>query len=148
MKRLFQLILIIFLTTTSTTSYAFFSKIKALQGIGVFFKTKVFKLGAATEGARVVDNVTMEALNFRKIDKKLINKFSNQKEKPLMGVLRYLGSHLKSFNLSENDLIGFTPNSEYEFIIDNEKLYRVPINSIAIKYERKGTEVEYNPSWV
>lgn len=75
-------------------------------------------------------------------------KLSNQKEKPLIGVLRYLGSHLKSFNLSENDLIGFTPNSEYEFIIDNEKLYRVPINSIAIKYERKGTEVEYNPSWV
>ena len=75
-------------------------------------------------------------------------KFSDQKEKPLIGVLKYLGSHLRSFNLSENDLIGFTPNSEYEFIIDNEKLYRVPINSIAIKYERKGTEVEYNPSWV
>ena len=58
-------------------------------------------------------------------------KFSDQKEKPLIGVL-----------------IGFTPNSEYEFVIDNEKLYRVPINSIAIKYDRKGTEVEYNPSWL
>jgi hypothetical protein len=75
-------------------------------------------------------------------------KFSDQKEKPLTGILKYLGSHLRSFNLSEDDLIGFTPNSEYEFVIDNEKLYRVPINSIAIKYERKGTEVEYNPSWV
>ena len=88
MKRLFQLILIIFLTTTSTTSYAFFSKIKALQGIGVFFKTKVFKLGAATEGARVVDNVAMEALNFRKIDKKLINKFSNQKETEILKAIK------------------------------------------------------------
>ncbi len=88
MKRLFQLILIIFLTTTSTTSYAFFGKIKALQGIGVFFKTKVFKLGAATEGARVVDNVAMEALNFRKIDKKLINKFSNQKETEILKAIK------------------------------------------------------------
>ena len=79
-KRLFQLILIILLTTTSTSSYAFFAKFKALQGIGVFFKTKVFKLGAATEGARVIDNVATEALNLRKIDKKLINKLSNQKE--------------------------------------------------------------------
>lgn len=74
--------------------------------------------------------------------------FSDQKEKPLTGVLKYLGSHLRSFNLSEDDLVGFTPNSEYEFVIENEKLYRVPINSIAIKYDRKGTEVEYNPSWV
>ena len=80
MKKLFQLVLILFLTTTSTTSYAFIGKIKALQGIGLFFKTKVFKLGAATEGARVIDNVATEALNFRKIDKKLINKLSNQKE--------------------------------------------------------------------
>lgn len=75
-------------------------------------------------------------------------KLSDQKEKPLIGVLKYLGSHLRSFNLSEDNLVGFTPNSEYEFVIDNEKLYRVPINSIAIKYDRKGTEVEYNPSWL
>lgn len=80
MKKLFQLILIILLTTTSTTSYAFIGKIKALQGIGIFFKTKVFKLGAATEGARVMDNVATEALSLRKIDKKLINKLSDQKE--------------------------------------------------------------------
>ena len=51
-------------------------------------------------------------------------------------------------SIQNNDLIGFTPNSEYEFVIDNEKLYRVPLNSISIKYERKGTEVEYNTSWV
>ena len=86
MKRLFQLVLIIFLTTTSTTCYA--SKIKALHGIGVFFKTKVFKLGAATEGAKVIDNVATEALNFRKIDKKLINKLSNQKEVEILQAVK------------------------------------------------------------
>lgn len=73
---------------------------------------------------------------------------SEDKNEPLTGVLRYLGSDLRSFGLEDNDLIGFTPNSEYEFVINNELLYRVPLNSISIKYERKGTEVEYNPSWV
>ena len=73
---------------------------------------------------------------------------SSDKERPLTGVLKHLGSDLRALNLKDNDIIGFTPNSEYEFVIDGEKLYRVPLNSIAIKYERKGTEVEYNPSWL
>ena len=79
---------------------------------------------------------------------KSTNNLTEDKEEPLTGVLKHLGSDLKSFGLQDNDLIGFTPNSEYEFVIDNEKLYRVPLNSISIKYERKGTEVEYNTSWV
>ena len=73
---------------------------------------------------------------------------SEAKEKPLTGVLKYLGSDLKNFNLNNEDIVGFTPNSEYEFLIDGERLYRIPINSISIKYERAGTEVEYNPSWL
>lgn len=77
-----------------------------------------------------------------------LNNLTVDKEEPLTGVLKHIGDDLRSFGLNDNDLIGFTPNSEYEFIIDNEKLYRVPINSISIKYERKGSEVEYNPSWV
>jgi|TARA_B100000085_G_C18526341_1_gene506006 hypothetical protein len=76
------------------------------------------------------------------------NLLSDQKEKPLTGVLKHLGSDLRSFNLKVNDLVGFTPNSEYEFVIDNNRMYRVPLNSISIKYDRKGTEVEYNPSWL
>ena len=88
MKRLFQIVLIIFLTISSTTSYAIVGQIKALHGIGVFFKTKVFKLGAATEGARVMDNVATETLNFRKIDKKLISKLSNQKEVEILQAVK------------------------------------------------------------
>ena len=81
MNRYFQLLLIILVIAFSATeSYAFIGKIKALQGIGVFFKTKIFKLGAVTEGARVIDNVATEALNLRKIDKSLITKLSKQKE--------------------------------------------------------------------
>ena len=74
--------------------------------------------------------------------------FLTTKEKEHIGVLKHLGANLRSFNLTDNDIVGFTPNSEYEFVIDNERLYRVPLNSIAIKYERQGTEAEYNPSWV
>lgn len=77
-----------------------------------------------------------------------LNKLNIDKEEPLTGVLKHLGSDLRDFNLSDNDLIGFTPNSEYEFVIEDERLYRVPLNSISIKYERKGTEVEYSTSWV
>ena len=77
-----------------------------------------------------------------------LNKLKSEKYEPLIGVLKHSGADLKAFNLSNNDLVGFTPNSEYEFVIDNELLYRVPLNSISIKYERKGTEIEYNPSWL
>ena len=76
------------------------------------------------------------------------NKLSEDKERPLTGVLKHLGSDLRDLNLKDEDIVGFTPNSEYEFLIEGERLYRVPINSISIKYERTGTEVEYNPSWV
>lgn len=77
-----------------------------------------------------------------------LNDLTENKEEPLTGVLKHIGSDLRDFGLDNNDLIGFTPNSEYEFVVDNERLYRVPINSISIKYERKGSEVEYNTSWV
>ena len=69
------------------------------------------------------------------------------KERLGVGVLKYGNSSLEGFKIQEGDLIGFTPNSEYEFIIDNDRLYRMRTNDITIKYEYKGDEVEYNPSW-
>ena len=74
--------------------------------------------------------------------------FSVEPEQQLTGVLKYIDLEQKKQGLKVNDLIGFTPNSEYEFIINNERLYRVPTNSICIKYEYQGDEEEYNPSWV
>jgi len=67
------------------------------------------------------------------------------KEVPLRGIIKYVDKELK--NIHKEDLVGFTPSSEYEFVIDGERLYRVPTNSISIKYERQGNEKEYNPSW-
>jgi len=69
-------------------------------------------------------------------------KFSVDKEKPLTGIVKYSDG-----TVNEGDLVGFRPNSEYEFIIDGEKLYRVLSNFITIKYEYQGDEKEYNPSW-
>jgi hypothetical protein len=63
-------------------------------------------------------------------------------EKPLVGVVKQTDG---SFNIG--DLVGFVPNSEYEFIIDNKRLYRVMTQFITIKYEYQGNEEEYNPSW-
>ena len=74
------------------------------------------------------------------------NKFSNEKEQPLVGVMKYKDNNLS--NISNGDLVGFTPDSEYEFIIDDERLYRVLTKEITIKYEYKGQEEEYNPSWL
>ena len=41
----------------------------------------------------------------------------------------------------------FTPYSEFEFIIEGERLYCMKSNDIAITHEYEGNEEEYNPSW-
>ena len=69
-----------------------------------------------------------------------------EKEIPLRGIIKYVDKELK--DIQKEDLVGFTPMSEYEFIVDGERMYRVLTNSISIKYERQGTETEYNPSWL
>jgi hypothetical protein len=63
-------------------------------------------------------------------------------EKPLQGIVKYSDG-----TVGVDDLVGFKPNSEYEFIVDGERLYRVLSNFITIKYEYQGDEEEYNPSW-
>jgi hypothetical protein len=64
------------------------------------------------------------------------------KETPLVGIVKYTDG-----TVNKGDLIGFKPGSEYEFVIDGQKLYRVLSNLITIKYEYQGDEEEYNPSW-
>ena len=70
-----------------------------------------------------------------------------EKERPRVGILKYGNSSLDAFKVNEGSLVGFSPSSEYEFIIENDRLYRMRTNDITIKYEYKGDEVEYNPSW-
>jgi len=69
------------------------------------------------------------------------------KTKSLVGILRYGNSVLNKLKIAPGDLVGYTPNSEWEFIIDNELLYCMKSNDIVIKYEHQGNEIKYNPSW-
>jgi hypothetical protein len=73
---------------------------------------------------------------------KSTDKFSIEKEKPLVGIVKYTDGFL-----NVGDLVGFKPNAEYEFVIDGERMYRVMSSFITIKYEYQGDEEEYNPSW-
>ena len=73
---------------------------------------------------------------------KAIDQFNIESEKPLQGIVKYSDG-----TVNVNDLVGFRPKSEYEFIVDGERLYRVLSNFITIKYEYQGNEEEYNPSW-
>ena len=73
---------------------------------------------------------------------KSTDKFSQDVERPLVGIVKYSDG-----SRSMGDLVGFTPSSEYEFVVDGERLYRVYSKFITIKYEYQGDEEEYNPSW-
>ena len=69
-------------------------------------------------------------------------KYDSELEKPLVGKVA-----MNSCNFKKGDIVGFSPGDEYEFIIDNNKMYRVIEKFITIKYESKRNEETYNPSW-
>jgi hypothetical protein len=69
------------------------------------------------------------------------------KEQRLIGILKYGNDSLKALEINPGDLVGYTPFGEYEFIIDNQRLYCMKSNDIVIKYGYKGDEEEYSPSW-
>ena len=73
--------------------------------------------------------------------------FSMDKERKNIGVLKIGNKSLESLGISEGDLVGFRPNREFEFIVDDQRLYCMESNDILLKYEYKGDEEEYNPSW-
>ena len=75
------------------------------------------------------------------------NNFDTDIEEPLVGIVKYVDEHLIKNGINKGDLVGFSPDDEYEFIVDGEKMYRVMSQFITIKYEYKGNEEEYNPSW-
>jgi len=85
-----------------------------------------------------------EGFNFIKPIKET-KMFSVNFEKPNIGIIYSVDPLLKQ--IYPRDLVGFKPGAEYEFFISGHRVYRVPTNSITIKYEYQGDEEEYNPSW-
>ena len=73
--------------------------------------------------------------------------FKDQKLKKNIGILKYSNSSLEVLEITEGDVVGFKPNREFEFVIDKQLLYCMESNDIVIKYEHKGNEIKYNPSW-
>ena len=56
-----------------------------------------------------------------------------ESEEPLWGIVKYGNPQLENLNVHVGDKISFQPNSEYEFEIDGEKLYRMYTNNITLK---------------
>jgi hypothetical protein len=75
------------------------------------------------------------------------NLLENRKEQPNVGIMKYSNSSLEAVGITPGTLITFTPNSEFEFIIDGERLYCMKSNDIALTHEYQGNEEENNPSW-
>ena len=73
--------------------------------------------------------------------------FSTFKEQELIGILKYGNSSLEAKGINPGALITFTPNSEFEFIVEGERLYCMKSNDIALTHEHQEDKVKYNPSW-
>ena len=78
---------------------------------------------------------------------KNIDHLKLDKERKLIGILKYGNDSLKELEINPGDLVGYTPFGEFEFIIEGQRLYCMKSNDIVIKYEYKGNEEEYSPSW-
>ncbi len=70
------------------------------------------------------------------------SQLSADSERPLVGIVKYSDG-----SVNTGELVGFRPSSEFEFVVDGQRMYRVLSNFITIKYEYQGDEEEYNPSW-
>jgi hypothetical protein len=54
------------------------------------------------------------------------------KEEPLVGKVKYINKELLQLGVNIGDEISFTPESEYEFLINDQKLYRMYTNNITM----------------
>ena len=72
---------------------------------------------------------------------------SSEKTASLIGILKIGNNSLKESGINPGDIVGFTPNSEWEFVIDNQVMYCMKSNDIVIKYELDRNEEEYNSRW-
>ena len=75
------------------------------------------------------------------------DEWSNNIEKPLIGIVKYSNKYLQGKGIKENCLVGFSPNSEFEFVFEGTRLYCMKSNDIVLNYGYKENEKEYNPSW-
>ena len=63
------------------------------------------------------------------------------------GIVKYGNRILEKKGILRKDIVSFKPHREFECVINETLLYCMKSKDIIIKYERKGNEKEYNPSW-
>jgi hypothetical protein len=61
------------------------------------------------------------------------DKYCFVKPQPLVGYIKYINDELLSYGLKQGDKVSYKPDSEYEFEVDGEKLYRMFTNHITIQ---------------
>lgn len=64
-----------------------------------------------------------------------------------VGILEIGNQYLKDMGIEEGDVVGFTKGSEYEFVVEGKRMYRMKAKDICVKYKDKNVE-KYVPSWV
>ena len=52
---------------------------------------------------------------------------------PLVGIMRYPNTYLKEEGVKSGDKVSFQPGSEYEFLVDDVKMYRIYDHQVTIK---------------
>jgi co-chaperonin GroES (HSP10) len=78
---------------------------------------------------------------------KNVDQWSQEPEEKNKGIVKITNKTLKTLGINKGDLVGFKSNREFEFIVNKQRLYCMQSNDILVKYEFKGNEEEYNPSW-
>ena len=75
------------------------------------------------------------------------DQFSLDKERKCVGILKIGNSSLEALKINEGDLVSYKASREFEFIVEDQRMYCMESNDILLKHEYKGDEKEYNPSW-
>ena len=70
--------------------------------------------------------------------------FSEHKEIPLKGIVSH--ADINEPDVRKGDVVSFTPSSEFEFTVENKKVYRILSYNITTNNGYKRNEVAYNPS--
>lgn len=72
------------------------------------------------------------------------DKFEIRNDKNQVGILEVTNKVLESFGLKKGDVIGFTPSSEYEFVVDGKLMYKMSWKDVCVKYD-DGLYKPYQP---
>ena len=61
---------------------------------------------------------------------------THQEDEPLVGLIKYSNENLNKKGVNEGDKVSFQPDSEYEYNLDGEKLYRMFTKNITLIYDQ------------